>query len=643
MRNRITFLVSIIFTEAPERTFVKSGAFRSPRVPSLIILRNPEVGTQILNTLLESCGFITGGMTESMAHRKDKDNREQGERQKEITGADSFFPVPANRQAILKDFHGLSGAEIMNRILEQENPRSLLRSLPYEDFFWIIKKVGEDDCLPLLQLASTSQWEYLLDIETWSGDRLDMDSTTLWIKRLHDADARRLAAWMFGQGEDLAYLFFFKQLDITVVSDKDEVYELPEGFFSLDGVIHMRAKDPEERENLENIIRTMSSADFERYQALVLGLVGVLPAESEEELYRMRNVRLAEHGFLPREEAIAVYSPLDPDTFGTAEGTRPERGLPEEEAFDLAPVLPLNYATGNTMLMAAMSDISDQILLDRIRLEFAGLCNQLLSADGLSAGELDILIKTCRKAAGYLSLALERLCGRDTFMAKEMLKKHPLLSLFRVGFGLAVKIKHEAERWVNGSWFWGKGLPWGFWGEPWGSILAGLMETRPMYFNGDREGDEYKDFEWIDEIRGCTAALRHMMVLDGLLERLANTHSLGERLIRSPGLTYRPLLFNLWGRSMMNLEPSFSGISMQEARSLFQKLRGETTGSPYRMTRFRETFVEAFAAGDPDIDPEAEGLLRETLSLIWQQFEEEYAHVALKDLDRRYSTFITIL
>ena len=45
-------------------------------------------------------------------------------------------------------------------------------------------------------------------------------------------------------------------------------------------------------------------------QHLLLEATSLIPAENEEDVYRLRSVRLAEKGFLPFDEAISVYRPL---------------------------------------------------------------------------------------------------------------------------------------------------------------------------------------------------------------------------------------------------------------------------------------------------------------------------------------------
>jgi hypothetical protein len=550
--------------------------------------------------------------------------------------------VLADHRAIVSNLSFLPGNRILDHILGHEDPRKFVQALPSEDFFWLVKKVGEDDCLPILELASVEQWQYILDLEIWEKDRLDVVYTSLWMKRLQQADCIRLVKWLFGAGESIAFYYFYKSIEVIQVNSEDEAYDIPEGFFSLDSVFFIRVLDSQYRESIEQILRVMAEEDFNRYQALLLGLVGVTPAETEEGMYRMRNVRLAEHGFLPYEEAMSVYAPLNPETLETEKQQELLDILDDKEIMDLVPVSPLSHVGAENMLTEAIGRINDPIFLDRIRLEFAGLCNQILSADGLMDHDLDVLIETCHRAGRYLNLAIERLCGRDKVRAELLLRDHSLVSLFRVGFGLALKVKWEADRWLQGSWFYGQGLDTDFWGEHWGGILVGLLEVRPRFYVGLHEEEGYKDFEWLSELGESLEVLRSLMVLDSLLEKLTERYHIDIGILTSSDLTFYPLLFNLWGRIVLDLEPSFSEISIDQARSLFHRLRAGSTKPPYRMTAFQESFVEDFMAYASEAESESASVLKDTLSLIWQKFQEEYEGVSLSDLDGRYSSFIMI-
>ena len=557
--------------------------------------------------------------------------------------AGSGMPVLTDqRRLLLKELFALPGRDILNKILDLDNPREMVQALPCEDFFWLIKKVGEEDSVALLELASVDQWQYLLDLEIWEKDRLDIPHASRWMSLLKQADCRKLVKWLFSEGQYLAHYHFFRTLEVVVINDKDEVFDIPEGFFSLDGVFYIRVLDPQYRQSMEHIIRVMADENTNKYQALLLGLAGVLPAEVEEEIYRLRNVRLAEHGFLPYEEAIAVYAPLDPAVLEKEERQDFLEIIHDSEIRATVPLMPLSQTGTQNVFIDVVGHIGDPIFLDRLRLEFAGLANQILSADGAITPDMEGLVEACKKAARLINLAIERACSRDLLSAEKLLRSHSLVTLFRVGFGMGLKLKWEVESWLKGSWFYGQGLEPGFWGGYRGGILKGLLKKRPQVFIGSEQREEYKDFEWISELSECLDILRELMVLDGLLEKLVESHPLKEEIIHSPELTFHPILFNLWARLLLNMEPSFSGISLEKAKSLFSRLRGRSRKPPYRMDNFKGHFVRNFMAYVSDADPEAASILEYTLSRIWEEFSDEHEYVSVNDLEGRYSRFLMI-
>ena len=560
------------------------------------------------------------------------------------TPAQTGAEVSARGYELLEGVRALSGQAILDRVLQLEDPRTTVQELSGEDFYWMVKKVGEQDAVALLELASETQWQYVLDLEIWSGDRLDLLRADHWISRLGQADCVRLVWWFFSQAELLAHSYLYRSVEVIVVQDDEGTWNIPDGYFSADGVFYIRAVEPESRPHLENLLRVMAEEDHERYQSLLLGLAGVLPAEVEEEMYRWRNVRIAEHGFLPKEEALSIYAPLDLHALqGDAPPALPSR-VKEAGETVLVPMAPLEHAERGNLLIDAVSAGSDPLLLDRLRLEFAGLCNQILSADGDLSPELEDLLEVCRKAASYVNLALERLAGKEPEAVAQTLREHSLVALFRAGYGLALKIRRETDRWLEKSWFAARGLSPDFWGEYWGGILHGVLQKRPRLFVGDREGEAYRDFEWLSDLAECLRVVRRIMVLDSLMDRLAGTVAHGLHVLESPDITFRLLFFNSWARRLVKARPSFAPITPSQARRFFEKLRGKGAkgAPPYTMTGFEERFVRDFMAFAADSEPEAAAILEDTLVLIWQEFSEEYQAVSLEDLDGRYSKFITI-
>ena len=548
--------------------------------------------------------------------------------------------IQAYNGSILKALYNLSEKEVLDRILEHPAPRQLIQRLPIQDFFWLIKRLGAENSVQLLRFASLKQWQYLLDLELWQKDRLDIEQASQWLRQLQLADPGRLAGWLFNDGQALAYYYLFKRIQVEI-KEEDEAYDLEKGFITLDGLFYVKVNEEDQRETIEGLLRTMAGKDLLSYQTLLSGLAGVLPTELEEQMYRLKTVRLAEHGFLPPEEALLVYAPLDPQILEGNIRTERVEGI-GDDIHDMAPYSPLYYAEGQNLLSKSLSGGLDPHFLDRIRLEFAGLCNQILSADGLTINDIDVLKRTCRKSAGYLNLILEKICGNDVSAAETLLRKNSLISLFRTGFGLAQKLKWEAERWVKESWFDRRGLSLDFWGDEWGNTLAGLVAKRPQYYRGPEGGGEYRDFEQVSDLTEVSDVLHRLTGLDRIFSQLTGTYPLDEETAQIPGLKFFQLLFTLWARQMLGLEPSFEGVSLKQVKRFFHLLRAGDETPPYQMLGFEEVFVKDFMASASGFLPEDTATLKDTLSLIWQEFCQEYERVPVDALAPRFTKYILI-
>ncbi len=62
-------------------------------------------------------------------------------------------------------------------------------------------------------------------------------------------------------------------------------------------------------ELIDTMVRKLADMDLSVFHGLMLETINVLPAETEEEQFRLKTIRLAEKGFLPFHEAIGIYQP----------------------------------------------------------------------------------------------------------------------------------------------------------------------------------------------------------------------------------------------------------------------------------------------------------------------------------------------
>ncbi len=543
--------------------------------------------------------------------------------------------IPTRYEYMVQQWLPLPGSAILDRLLEQKEPDKIVQNLSGEDFFWLIKAIGEDDCLPVLELASEDQWEYLLDLEVWEKDRLNPSRTLEWLKRLAQADSDRLARWLLENGRDV-FSFCLSRLTEIIVKEEESEAEAPPGFISLDGVFYFKASSPDDQTWIERLLKLMAAQDFDAYQKLMYELAAMIPAEAEEELYRLRNVRISEHGFVPYEEALAVYSPLPPEALSKAEKPLPPGAVVSQEETLPVPATPLMLLERDNLVAQVLVRTQDHTFRDRIRLEYAGLSNRIIAAGAFEEiSDREVLTAAWRRAGNYLHLALSYLHGRNIAAAEETLRNHQLETIFRVGWGFAVQVRNKARKWVSSSWFKACGRGNDFWGSPWSEMLTGLLSNRPFFF----DGNGYRDFASPDDIKKAEDFLEKLRLLDLLLRRL-HVPRLGEGPLPEEIETFHPLLFNPWARRVLNEGLSIEPLSREKAVRFFRLVRAGETHPPYRMAKFKEVFIEDFMTGAQDLSPQEQALLKETLSLIWEDFVQIYEEVKEEDLDGRFSPYL---
>ncbi|OQY49212.1 MAG: hypothetical protein B6240_03890 [Desulfobacteraceae bacterium 4572_87] len=541
--------------------------------------------------------------------------------------------------AFFDGLYELSGDKALEKVLNHPDCPRLIQTLSSEDFFWLIQTVGMDGSLELLKLASPDQWQYLMDVDTWRKDRLELNHVGQWMQQLLRADPERFMQWLISDQQGLLYYYLFRSIVVEVKNEDEEMFEAGPEFFTLDGFFYICPIRKDQRETIEVLLRTLAQEDKLKYQALLIGLAGVLPAELEEDLYRMRNVRLAEHGFLPREEAIAVYAPLDPQSLKMDQPVPAGGPVSCPENPESVPRWPLQTLQGRDLLTQTLSNLSDEMLLNRIRQEFAGLCNQIASAEGFMDWNMESLKAIQVQAAGYLNMILKKQCHEDIETAETLLRMNSLISLFRAGFGLALDLKWKAERWLKESWFHGKGLEASFWGQEWGRTLTGVLNKRPLYYCGDGSANGFRHFQTLSDLASASETLDVLERLDILMAELTTQHPLNLSDFEFFDVTFYQLLFTLWARQILDLNPSMEAITLKQAKAFLKLLRAGDTQPPFRMFGFEERFLKAFEM--PGSVGKSKNL-EDALARTWQDFSGEMENIPTDALDAKYSQYILI-
>ncbi len=546
-----------------------------------------------------------------------------------------------------RDIMALPADQALEAILAAPQPLPLVHCFPAEDLYFLIHDLGVNDALPLLALASGRQWDFILDMEIWNRDRIRLDSLTDWIDSALNADPRRLVDWFAKTRTNTIEYYLFKTIDVFVREHDQDPSDFGDDCFTHDDVFYVRIRPlTAETDNPENepyrhdviyrFLERLSLWDPERYRNLLLEIVRVLPAQTEEELFRWRSVRMAEHGFLPFDEAIQAYRPLRPADI------RPRTAAPPKTHSESAPGIPVvllqaGLQEDQHLFVQALESLSVDIDMEFLQSEFAALGNQLIAARNETVRSREQLRQVVKTACAYLSIGLEVLIGHDRSDGRShgaaLLRRYHLAHIFRVGYGRVLELKWRVQKWRRHSWAQTAGLPLSFWGQDWLGVLGGLLIKTPRYYDDYRSGALYREFAALAEVLEAQAVWEQIRAMDHLLARLQIDFSRFELYGR---LSYKNLLLTLWARHFLGLPDSLEALSPNAFGDFFGHLwsgrhRPRTVALDMR-ANFLQWLCTRSRLG-------AQALTRRLgpcLEALFADIETELGRVLKKDLDPRH-------
>ena len=487
-------------------------------------------------------------------------------------------------------------------------------------------------------------------MEVWGKDRPDNTALTRWLDRLLKADADRFTHWIIHEQRDLLEYYLFRHLEVHIREYEQDPAEVGENFFSEDQVHYVSLRkfpsDDPQAQTLEtqrdtlilDLLKRIAIVDMQIYQHILLESSVVIPAEAEEELLRLRGIRMAEKGFLPFDEAVGVYQPLSVEDFLQRQHKPAGFAGRQVESYPLK-VEAVHLSDEADLFLRTLAGIQDQSALQQLQTEFAGLCNQVVSADQKMVRQKTDLAQVVDKVSGYISLGLEKIeaeaTDQDPYRNANMIQTHVLADIFRVGYGCALSLKWQADKWRQHSWFQQAGLPLGVWGEEWLGVLGGLLIKKPLYFDNYATGVLYREVRDLSDIARTMQALEQIIAVDHLLSRMALDLT---GISKTGFFTCANLLLTLWANHNLGQTEALKAprpITLTQFRTFFKALWDSGT-SPRRVSdTSRENFLNWLARRTDQATYEISERLGSWLEVLFRMIENELGSVAAKDLDPR--------
>jgi uncharacterized protein DUF6178 len=539
----------------------------------------------------------------------------------------------------------------LDRILDAAAPLPLVHSFPEQDLYYLINDIGPEDALPLLAMASDKQLEYILDADVWTGDRIDLKSTTRWLNLLLQADPTRSIRWLVWEKSDLIAFYLNRNLEVIIREHDQDPSDFGDGFFTMDDMFYVRILDDPSVDTADEIVEKarkdtirkfltdLAAQDFLTYQQILMASPALISPETEEEAYRLRNVRLAEKGFLPFDEAVGVYQPLAAEDLHMRRRKQVTRDA-IDGILPTAALYPVQIMNDNNLFSEALGKIRSNPVLQQLQTEFVGLCNQVIVADRKKIQTRQDLKAAVDKVSGYLTIGLRRLVSGTDLpeyeQAADWVQSAILSDIFRVGFGAALDLKWRAVRWRKDAWFEKKALPLSFWGEAWLGVLGGLLIKKPLYFDNYRSGEAYREFSSIEDIRVTGSQFDEIMAFDDLLDRM-------DLQIKTPlrFMTHKSMTLTAWARHCLGMSEAFDAVEIDRFKIFFDDLflpaPGPDSEKPCQTRADMKTSLLDWLSeksGMPAVDISRK--LGHTLEGLFQEIESELGRVSKEDIDPKF-------
>jgi len=524
------------------------------------------------------------------------------------TTNETIPPIVAQKLKALREFRnkliGLSPEEALDQIISSDQPAALVHSIPAQDLLVLIHEIGHNDALPILSLASERQWSYLMDAQIWKRDRMCMTETTRWLYLLLKSEPNRFIQWVLNQEPIFFHFYLYQNLDILALQEDEDFSDLPDSFFTLDNVYYVSVSDyrlsqPLDRDTEElreefflEFFKRLAAFDHIEYQKILLKASAVIPAEDEEESFRMKNVRLESFGYLPFEEAIGLYQPIHDKQF------KPHNVYQENDADEAIniPQLPIQSIPGGNFFYEILSILESDLHISNLHVQFAHLCNQIISADNLIVTSREILSKVVKKACGYIHIGIESLLDSrspDPEALKQIVTKYPVKHLFQWGYGQVLKVKWQADSWYRHSFIHGQGLPLSFWGEKWMGFVGGMLLKRPRFYADFSEGELYREFNSMAEVKQVQNALKQIIAFDELLSFLP----VDLKTASDDQLNLNNMLLTLFARDQLKLSHQILPIPIDQFEPFYKSMWQVNTDNSQTEIHpiFKKSFIQWFS------------------------------------------------
>ena len=344
---------------------------------------------------------------------------------------------------VVAPFRGHTCSDLYKAIFEADAPEQVVRQLPVQSLFMIIKQRGIESCTDLLLMASLEQCKLISDFDLWHADALNEEVLWGWLALTDDTDSLELLQKLvkFIDLKLLAVLIG-KYAEVQVFEDPSEQPPGP-GFHTPDNGstwVGIKTENPDHHFLLARLLALIFESNAELfYQLIAIPSVATI-SMLEEEAYIERTKRLAAEGIPEPEIAASIHAPY---SVLEAQGVL-KAGKRSQVIEDIRSIEPMIYEARATRLFAELlRRVEDH---ESIEMEFTYIMNAAVVRWGIDFAEQERVLELAEQVKGAINLGLERLIADGTTTVLEAYNALGLGPLFRLGMTELMALRSRARK-----------------------------------------------------------------------------------------------------------------------------------------------------------------------------------------------------
>ncbi len=466
-----------------------------------------------------------------------------------------------------------SGARRLDLVLSSPDARALVRRLPDEDLYLLIKDIGVASGGELVALASALQFRTFLDLDSWKKDRFEAERALAWIIAARTGGLESLDHKVRGLDLEVLELVLRSTTRVHALGDHPDPevegvsWRTPDGQYLVEFAV-----EGAEMEAVRAILDRLYGRDPIAAARLIEACRWDLPSELEETALRFRNGRLADLGFPDLAEALSYLAYRDPDAPLVPEPVR----IPAAAGFYLAP-------------LAKGSSVLDQVLLrlsPEAREKFVAalplVLNAVLVFEAVEVGDPEEVRRAMQGVRDTLSLGLEHAAAGDIDRAVSVLGAAPLKEVFRAGVSVGLELRYRADRLLRGgfaSFPGSRNEP--LFDTPLGEAIVALRRRRPLYsplLDGPTARPAPRSFRSRDDVERVRRAIDSAEKLARAFQALGFEPASAEAAVRAVGgdalmtqVRYSDLFLTVAARDSVGQGLSFAALPRDRVKEALER------------------------------------------------------------------------